>query len=226
MLCCLAATRRSPTRASLGTASLSISSLLVFSSGAKLESPVTLPPGRARLATKPAPTGSPAFVITMGMAVVAFLAANADGVPEATIRSTLRRTKSAVSSGRRSSFSLRKSILDDNVFSFNPAKLAQLLPERLQEDRDTGSSAMHPGNRCGGFSLSAAPDAEEQSAKSIAHGSKANRRFYHDIDHRLRTTDIGPSFRKDRTLLFYDLIRSCQHIRRNRQTNLFRCLQS
>ena len=45
--------RRSPTRASLGTASLSISSLLVFSSGAKLENPVTLPPGRARLATKP-----------------------------------------------------------------------------------------------------------------------------------------------------------------------------
>ena len=51
--------RRSPTRASLGIASLSISSLLVFSSVAKPESPVTLPPGRARLATKPAPTGSP-----------------------------------------------------------------------------------------------------------------------------------------------------------------------
>ena len=96
--------RRSPTRASLGTASLSISSLLVFSSGAKLESPVTLPPGRARLATKPAPTGSPAFAITMGMVVVALLAANAAGVPETTIRSTLRRTKSAASSGRRSGF--------------------------------------------------------------------------------------------------------------------------
>ena len=65
----------------LGTASLSTSSLLVISSDAKLESPVTLPPGRARLATRPAPTGSPAFVITMGMVVVAFLAANAAGVP-------------------------------------------------------------------------------------------------------------------------------------------------
>ena len=50
--------RRSPTRASLGTASLSISSLLVFSSVPKFEKPVTLPPGRARLATRPAPTGS------------------------------------------------------------------------------------------------------------------------------------------------------------------------
>ena len=69
--------RRSPTRASLGTASLSISSLLVFSSGAKLEFPVTLPPGRARLATRPAPTGSAELVITMGMVLVAPFAANA-----------------------------------------------------------------------------------------------------------------------------------------------------
>ena len=74
---CLSGGRRSPTRASLGTTSLSISSLFVFSSGAKLEIPVTLPPGRARLATRPAPTGSPAFVITMGIVVVAFFAANA-----------------------------------------------------------------------------------------------------------------------------------------------------
>ena len=36
----------------------SISSLLLFSSGDKAESPVILPPGRARLATTPAPTGS------------------------------------------------------------------------------------------------------------------------------------------------------------------------
>ena len=67
---------------SLGTASLSISSLLVFSSGAKLESPVTLPPGRARLATKPAATGSAELVITMGMVVVALFAANGVGPPE------------------------------------------------------------------------------------------------------------------------------------------------
>ncbi len=69
--------RRSPTRASLGTASLSISSLLVLSSDAKPASPVTLPPGRARLATKPAATGSPMLTITMGMVVVALFAANA-----------------------------------------------------------------------------------------------------------------------------------------------------
>ena len=143
--------RRSPTRASLGTASLSISSLLVFSSGDKLESPVTLPPGRARLATKPAPTGSPAFVITMGMVVVALFAANAVGRPVTTIRSTLRRTKSAASSGRRSDFCLRKSVLDGDILSLDPAKLAQLLPERLQEDRATGSSAIIQETYAGDF---------------------------------------------------------------------------
>ena len=38
--------------------------------------PVTLPPGRARLSTRPASTGSiPAPIITMGIVLVAFLAA-------------------------------------------------------------------------------------------------------------------------------------------------------
>jgi len=48
-----------------------------------------LPPGRARLATKPAPTGSTDVAITMGMVVVAFFAANGVRPPEVTIRSTL-----------------------------------------------------------------------------------------------------------------------------------------
>ena len=93
--------RRSPTRASFGTASLSTSSLLVCSSVPKLEKPVTFPPGRARLATKPPATGSVLLVNRMGMVVVARLAANAAIVPVTTIRSTLRRTRSAASSGRR-----------------------------------------------------------------------------------------------------------------------------
>jgi hypothetical protein len=65
---------------------------------------VTLPPGRARLATKPAPTGSAAVVITIGIVVVAFFAASTTGAVVTTIRSTLRRTRSAASSGRRSDF--------------------------------------------------------------------------------------------------------------------------
>src|SRR5262245_5698640 len=39
------------------------------------------PPGRARLVTSPAPTGSPIPIITVGIVVVACLAARAGGVP-------------------------------------------------------------------------------------------------------------------------------------------------
>ena len=133
--------RRSPTRASLGTASLSISNLLVFSSTAKLEIPVTLPPGRARLAIKPAPTGSAEFVITMGMVVVAFLAAKA-AVPSMRPRSIDLETNKVRRMLRQTViFLLGKPVLGGNILSLDPSKLAHLLPERLQEDRDTGSIA-------------------------------------------------------------------------------------
>jgi hypothetical protein len=36
---------------------------------------------------------------------------------------------------------LGKPIFDGNIFSLNPSKLAQLLPERVNEDRTTGSGA-------------------------------------------------------------------------------------
>ena len=36
---------------------------------------------------------------------------------------------------------LGKSVLDGDILSLNPSKLAQLLPERVHEDRATGSSA-------------------------------------------------------------------------------------
>ena len=45
--------------------------------------PVTLPPGRFRLATRPSLTGSPPIVKTIGIVVVAALAASAAGVPPA-----------------------------------------------------------------------------------------------------------------------------------------------
>ena len=60
------------TRVTLGTIPRSISRRLGPSSAAMTEIPVVLPPGRARLLTKPLPTGS-ALIVTMGIAVVAFL---------------------------------------------------------------------------------------------------------------------------------------------------------
>jgi len=46
----------------------------------KIDSPLALPPGHARLATMPARTGSPAAAKTIGMVEVACLAARIDGV--------------------------------------------------------------------------------------------------------------------------------------------------
>jgi hypothetical protein len=43
--------------------------------------PVTLPPGRLKLATRPASTGSPPAVKTIGIVVVAALAADAETGP-------------------------------------------------------------------------------------------------------------------------------------------------
>ena len=57
--------------------------------------PVALPPGWFKLATRPAATGSRPTMKTIGMVVVATLAASAAGGASATIRSTGRRTNSA-----------------------------------------------------------------------------------------------------------------------------------
>jgi hypothetical protein len=55
------------TRESFGTASLRSSSRLPLSSGEYALSPVTFPPGRARLAANPTPTGSAPIGMTIGM---------------------------------------------------------------------------------------------------------------------------------------------------------------
>ncbi len=59
------------------------------------------PPGRARLATWPVPTGSACIVKTMGIEDVAAFAACTKIEPRVTMRSTLSRTRSAASSGSR-----------------------------------------------------------------------------------------------------------------------------
>src|SRR5262249_24166698 len=65
--------------------------------------PRQIAPGRARLATRPSPTGSWATMKTVGIVVVAALAANVTvGPPDATITATCRRTSSAASTGSRS----------------------------------------------------------------------------------------------------------------------------
>ena len=64
--------------------------------------PVTLPPGRAMLATMPALTGSSPTWKTMGIIVVADLAASVAAFPAVASTATRRRTRSAAIVGNRS----------------------------------------------------------------------------------------------------------------------------
>ena len=74
---------------------------LPASSGDVSDRPVTLPPGRARLATRPVLRGSATVANTIGITEVAGFAAKTGG-PAVTITSTLRRANSAAISAKRS----------------------------------------------------------------------------------------------------------------------------
>ena len=63
---------------------------------------MTLPPGRARLATNPKPTGSPDTAKTIGICGATRFITMESLVDDVTIRSTLSRTNSAAISSSRS----------------------------------------------------------------------------------------------------------------------------
>jgi len=95
---------RAATRERPSMISLSNWSRFPLNSGDRRLLPVMFPPGRAKLATNPLPTGSLLAVITMGMLWVACRTARTACEPPATITSTFRLTSSAAS---RASVSVR-----------------------------------------------------------------------------------------------------------------------
>src|SRR3954454_22048742 len=98
----LAGLTSTATRTAPGTSSRNSSSRLATSSPLRKLIPVRLPPGRARLATRPSLTGSSGARKIMGIDVVAALVANATARPNAAITETWRRTSSATIAGSRS----------------------------------------------------------------------------------------------------------------------------
>src|SRR5262245_48305985 len=81
----LAAFQSTATCETLRTTSLSSSKRFPSISTEIEVNPVMLPPGRARLATRPVATGSPTATMTRGTVLVAFLTASEAGVPAVTI---------------------------------------------------------------------------------------------------------------------------------------------
>jgi hypothetical protein len=95
--------QKTATRARPGTVLLSSSSRFPPSGEVIMLMLVMLPPGRARLATSPVSTGSAAMPpMTIGIVLVACLAAKLAGVPEARMSCTFMATSSAASAGSRS----------------------------------------------------------------------------------------------------------------------------
>jgi len=88
--------------AALGTSSRSSSNRFAPSVLTINVTPVTLPPGRLRLETRPRSIGSAPVAKTIGMVVVAALLASAAGGERATIASTESDTRSAANAGNRS----------------------------------------------------------------------------------------------------------------------------
>src|SRR5262245_60538849 len=89
-------------RTALGKSSRRNPSRLAASSWEKKLMRVALPPGRARLATRPNLTGSSPTPNTIGIVVVAAFAACAIRLPGVAMTATRRRTRSAMRAGRRS----------------------------------------------------------------------------------------------------------------------------
>src|SRR5262245_28013893 len=89
-------------RTAAGTTSRRSSSRFAANSTAKKLTPVRLPPGRARLVTRPSLTGSSATTKTIGIVAVAALAAKVEGKPPVAITATRRCANSAASAGSRS----------------------------------------------------------------------------------------------------------------------------
>ena len=116
-------------RAAPGRSSRKSPSCFAPSSAEMKLTPVTLPPGRLRLATRPSPTGSPPVIKTIGTVVVAALAARAAGTLP-TIRATCRRRRSATSAGNRSGWFSVRAVLDRDVLALDVPFFLQALAER------------------------------------------------------------------------------------------------
>src|SRR5262249_15109231 len=123
-------------RLAAGTISRSNCMRLATSSLEKKLTPVALPPGRLRLATKPSLTGSPATPNTIGIVVVAALAASpAAVVPGVAITLTCRRTRSATSSGKRIILTVGPAEFGDHVPALDKTAISKPLPERCNHLR-------------------------------------------------------------------------------------------
>src|SRR5262249_6330069 len=121
-------------RTALGTSSCSSPSRLAPTSATKKLMPVALPPGRARLATKPSWTGSPPTPNTIGIVVDAALAASAAA---SGYRKNCHTAKDEIGQERWQAIILavQPVVLHRHVFALDKAGLTKALSERRRDAR-------------------------------------------------------------------------------------------
>src|SRR5215218_10582717 len=106
------------------------------SSAIASDTPVILPPGRLRLATRPVPTGSPPATNTIGMVDVAPFAANAVTLPPVVTIAAADELGSEP--GEALVMSVRIAVIDAHALSFGEARLRQAAMEFREEMRRLG----------------------------------------------------------------------------------------
>ena len=129
---------RTAINATCGTNSWISSSRFAFTVPASRLTPDTLPPGRFKLATRPVLIGSTPFRKTMGIVVVAALAASAAASPaKAAMTFTLTTHQIGRQRWKALKLTFRPAVVDHNILAFDIAGVLQTLAESAQTIRET-----------------------------------------------------------------------------------------
>src|SRR6202048_5444977 len=120
---------RAVTRRADGSMSRINWTLLPASPAATLAMPVTFPPGRGRLMTRPVPIGSPVSAITIGISRVACFAATAVGVNQSDDDIDLETNQLSCQFGKPVDLSFRRPKLKSNVLPLDIPQIAESLPK-------------------------------------------------------------------------------------------------
>ncbi len=123
---------RTAMRVAFGISARRRSSRFAMTSPLKILTPVRLPPGLARLAARPRPTGSWATMNRMGIILVAAFAANAAGGPPVAMTATFRCTRSAANPPQPVALVFRKPVKNRYIVIFDEAGFPQSLTKRAQ----------------------------------------------------------------------------------------------
>src|SRR5215813_2439549 len=216
--------QRTATRESLGTISFRSSNRLPLISGARVDSPVIFPPGRARLVTDPWATGSTSPAMTMGIVLVASLAARvAPPPPPVTITSTFNRTNSAARAERRSS---SPSACRYSMTMFFPSTYPSSRRPSWNASVRGASAEGKPPLRypIRGIFVGCCASAGEQKAKSKAL-STTPAIFFVMLSYCCLLPTACPEQGRRAYCLFNHLICPLKYAHGNRQIDLLRCFQ-